>query len=50
MRAAAVDMKPWRTRFDSPITLGLPDWAPTPGTLEYFELKQIEQNDNASTR
>ena len=39
--AAALGMKPWYTRFESPITLSLPGGAPTvgQGTLEYFELK-----------
>jgi hypothetical protein len=43
MRAAAVamGMKPWYTRFESPITLSLPGEPATAGrgTLEYFELK-----------
>lgn len=39
--AAALGMKPWYTRFESPITLSLPGEAPSAGqgTLEYFELK-----------
>ena len=43
LRAAASVMaiKPWYTRFESPITLSLPGQSPAPGkdTLEYFELK-----------
>jgi len=43
MRAAAtaMGMKPWYTRFESPITLSLPGEPATAGrgTLEYFELK-----------
>jgi hypothetical protein len=43
MRAAAtvMGMKPWYTRFESPITLSLPGDPATAGrgTLEYFELK-----------
>ena len=39
--AAAMSMKPWYTRFESPISLNLPGQPPTTGrgTLEYFELK-----------
>jgi hypothetical protein len=39
--ASAMFMKPWYTRFESPITLNLPGRSPTTGkgTLEYFELK-----------
>lgn len=39
--ATAMGMKPWYTRFESPITLSLPEDPPAPGqgTLEYFELK-----------
>ena len=39
--AAAMSMKPWYTRFESPITLSLPGRPPASGlgTLEYFELK-----------
>jgi hypothetical protein len=39
--AAVMAMKPWYTRFESPITLTLPGQSPTEGkgTLEYFELK-----------
>lgn len=43
MRAIAtvMSLKPWYTRFESPITLKLPGRRPTEGkgTLEYFELK-----------
>jgi len=43
IRAAAslMSVKPWYTRFESPITLSLPGQSPAPGkgTLEYFELK-----------
>jgi len=43
LRAAAslMSMKPWYTRFESPITLSLPGQSSAPGrgTLEYFELK-----------
>jgi len=43
MRAAAsaMGLKPWYTRFESPITLSLPGQPAEPGegTLEYFELK-----------
>ena len=43
IKAAArlMGVKPWYTRFESPITLTLPGQAPTDGkgTLEYFELK-----------
>lgn len=39
--ATAMGMKPWYTRFESPITLSLPGEPATAGrgTLEYFELK-----------
>ena len=39
--AAAMSMKPWYTRFESPIVLSLPGQSPATGrgTLEYFELK-----------
>jgi hypothetical protein len=39
--ASAMSMKPWYTRFESPITLSLPGGSATvgQGTLEYFELK-----------
>jgi len=39
--ASAMGMKPWYTRFESPITLSLPGEPATAGrgTLEYFELK-----------
>jgi hypothetical protein len=39
--ASLMAMKPWYTRFESPITLTLPGQFPEPGrgTLEYFELK-----------
>jgi CrtC N-terminal lipocalin domain len=39
--AAAMAMKPWYTRFESPIALSLPGQSPASGrgTLEYFELK-----------
>jgi hypothetical protein len=39
--AALMSMKPWYTRFESPILLSLPGEAPATGrgTLEYFELK-----------
>ena len=39
--ATVMAMKPWYTRFESPITLKLPGRPPTEGkgTLEYFELK-----------
>jgi hypothetical protein len=39
--ASAMSMKPWYTRFESPITLTLPGQSPAAGrgTLEYFELK-----------
>ncbi|MEP6966493.1 MAG: hypothetical protein ABI906_00285 [Pseudomonadota bacterium] len=39
--ASAMSMKPWYTRFESPITLSLPGQSPVTGrgTLEYFELK-----------
>ena len=39
--ASAMSMKPWYTRFESPITLSLPSQSPETGrgTLEYFELK-----------
>ena len=39
--AAAMSMKPWYTRFESPIVLDLPGQSPATGrgTLEYFELK-----------
>jgi hypothetical protein len=39
--ASAMSMKPWYTRFESPITLSLPGETATAGrgTLEYFELK-----------
>jgi hypothetical protein len=39
--ASAMSMKPWYTRFESPIGLSLPGQSPTTGrgTLEYFELK-----------
>ena len=43
VRAAAsmMSMKPWYTRFESPIILSLPGQSPATGkgTLEYFELK-----------
>jgi hypothetical protein len=39
--ASAMSMKPWYTRFESPIILSLPGQSPATGrgTLEYFELK-----------
>ncbi len=39
--ASAMGMKPWYSRFESPITLSLPGQPPEAGkgTLEYFELK-----------
>ncbi|THD59623.1 hypothetical protein [Phenylobacterium sp.] len=39
--ASAMSMKPWYTRFESPITLSLPGTSASAGqgTLEYFELK-----------
>ena len=39
--ASAMALKPWYTRFESPIVLSLPGQTPTTGrgTLEYFELK-----------
>jgi hypothetical protein len=39
--ASAMSMKPWYTRFESPIILNLPGQSPAAGrgTLEYFELK-----------
>lgn len=39
--ASAMSMKPWYTRFESPIILSLPGQPPATGrgTLEYFELK-----------
>jgi hypothetical protein len=39
--ASVMAMKPWHTRFESPITLSLPGDSPAPGqgTLEDFELK-----------
>jgi len=39
--AGVMSLKPWYTRFESPITLTLPGQSPTTGqgTLEYFELK-----------
>jgi hypothetical protein len=39
--ATAIGMKPWYTRFESPISLSLPGESTTEGrgTLEYFELK-----------
>ena len=39
--AGAMSLKPWYSRFESPITLSLPGQASTQGkgTLEYFELK-----------
>ena len=39
--ASAMSMKPWYTRFESPIALTLPGQPPEAGkgTLEYFELK-----------
>ena len=41
LAASAMGMKPWYTRFESPITLSLPGEPATAGrgTLEYFELK-----------
>jgi hypothetical protein len=41
LAASAMSMKPWYTRFESPIILSLPDrsLATGLGTLEYFELK-----------
>jgi hypothetical protein len=41
LAASAMSMKPWYTRFESPITLSLPGQSPATGrgTLEYFELK-----------
>ncbi|HUO13134.1 MAG TPA: hypothetical protein VMU37_10310 [Caulobacteraceae bacterium] len=41
LAASAMGLKPWYTRFESPITLSLPGEATTTGqgTLEYFELK-----------
>jgi hypothetical protein len=39
--ASAMSIKPWYSRFESPIALNLPGQAPSTGkgTLEYFELK-----------